>query len=142
MAEPLGDGEWVQLSTMPSPTFADSARAVMPAATLRATVSDLEGATEPVKLSATLRTERMELAGSQMMRVNKNRCLRVAGVELYWGKLVRSTVVNVIWDQAELMVITIDGELVAKFDFTFPDGVTYLRLKHAKAKFQNMPGVE
>jgi len=142
VAEPLGDGEWVKLSTTPSHTFADSALAVMPAATLQATVSDSGGATESVKLSATLRTERMELSGSQMMRVNKNRCLRVAGVGLYLGKLVRSTVVNVVWDQAELMVISLDGELVARFDFPFPDGVTYLSLKHAKAKFQNMPGVE
>jgi len=32
-----------------------------------------------VKLGATLRAELMEPAGSQLMRVNKNRCLKVAG---------------------------------------------------------------
>ncbi|RBM02619.1 hypothetical protein C1H84_04055 [Glutamicibacter soli] len=92
-----------------------------------------------MKLSATLRADQMEPAGSQLMKVNKNRCMKVAGVQLYLGKLLRSTHVKVIWDAEELMVVSMDGELVTKYDFPFPDGVTYLSLRHAKAKFQNMP---
>ena len=80
----------------------------------------------------------MEPAGSQLMRVNKNRCLKVAGVELYLGKLLRSTMVKVIWDHEELMVVSMDGELITKYDFPFPDEVKYLSLRHAKAMFQNL----
>lgn len=74
-----------------------------------------------------------------MLRANKNRCLRIDGVEIYLGKLLRSTVVNVVWGPTDLMVLNMDGELVAKFDYPFPQGVKYLSLKHATAKFQNMP---
>lgn len=61
----------------------------------------------------------------------------MAGVQLYLGKLLRSTKVKVIWDLEELMVVSMDGELIAKFDFPFSSGVTYLSLRHAKEKFQN-----
>lgn len=88
-----------------------------------------------MKLSATLRAERMELTGSQLMSVNKNRCLRMAGVVNSLGKLLRSTMVQVAWDQAELTVFSMDGELITKYDDSFPRGVTYLSLQHAKSKF-------
>lgn len=138
VAEPLAPGEWVKLSTTPSPALAE------PAYSTLQEVAGQYAATAPetVKLSATLRAERMEPAGSQLMRVNKNRCLRVAGVQLYLGKLLRSTKVEVLWNQAELMVVSMDGELITKYDLPFPEGVTYLSLQHAKAKFQNMPDME
>lgn len=138
VAEPLAPGEWVKLSTTPSPALAE------PAYSTLQEVAGQYAATAPetVKLSATLRAERMEPAGSQLMRVNKNRCLKVAGVQLYLGKLLRSTKVEVLWNQAELMVVSMDGELITKYDFPFPEGVTYLSLQHAKAKFQNMPDME
>lgn len=138
VAEPLAPGEWVKLSTTPSPALAE------PAYSTLQEVAGQYAATAPetVKLSATLRAERMEPAGSQLMRVNKNRCLWVAGVQLYLGKLLRSTKVEVLWNQAELMVVSMDGELITKYDFPFPEGVTYLSLQHAKAKFQNMPDME
>ena len=88
---------------------------------------------------AALRSELMGESGSHVLRANKNRCLRVAGVEIYLDKLLRSTVVNVVWDPTDLMVLSMEGELVAKFDYPFPQGVKYLSLKHAMAKFQNMP---
>lgn len=81
----------------------------------------------------------MEATGTQLMRVSKNRCLRVAGVELYFGKLLRSAMVKVVWDQAELMVISIDGELITKYGYLFPSGIAYLSLKYAMAMFQNPP---
>lgn len=136
VAQPLADGEWVKLSTTSSPTFAEATRATSAQATGQAAAP--EAAPEPVKLSATLRAEVMEPVGRQLMRVNKNRCLKVTGVELYLGKLLRSTMVKVIWDHEELMVVSMVGELVTKYDFPFPDGVTYLGLRHSKAMFQNM----
>lgn len=142
VAEPLAPGEWVKLSTTPAPTRAAAAFAALPEGTGPAAGKDAAASPEPVKLSATLRAERMEPAGSQLMRVNKNRCLKVAGVQLYLGKLLRSTKVEVLWNQAELMVVSMDGELITKYDYPFPAGVTYLSLQHAKAKFQNMPDVE
>lgn len=142
VAEPLAPGEWVKLSTTPAPTSAAAAFAALPEGAGPDAGKDAAASPEPVKLSATLRAERMEPAGSQLMRVNKNRCLRVAGVQLYLGKLLRSTKVEVLWNQAELMVVSMDGELIAKYGFPFPEGVTYLSLQHAKAKFQNMPDVE
>lgn len=140
--EPLAEGEWVKLSTTPSPTIAESILATTFEDTSQAAGTAPETTPEPVKLSATLRAELMEPAGSQLMRVNKNRCLKVAGVQLYLGKLLRSTMVKVLWDQAELMVISLEGELITKYDYPFPAGVTYLSLRHAKEKFQNMPDVE
>lgn len=125
-------------STTPPPSVGEAVLAEQPGEEQSPTPQD-GSIPEPAKLSATLRTEHMETTGSQLMRVNKNRCLRVAGVELYLGKLLRSTMVTVIWDQAELMVISMDGELITKYDYPFPDGVTYLSLKHATAKFQNQP---
>ncbi|MER8026343.1 integrase core domain-containing protein [Glutamicibacter protophormiae] len=142
VAEPLAPGEWVKLSTTPAPTSAAAAFAALPEGAGPAAGKDAAASPEPVKLSATLRAERMEPAGSQLMRVNKNRCLRVAGVQLYLGKLLRSTKMEVLWNQAELMVVSMDGELIAKYGFPFTEGVTYLSLQHAKAKFQNMPDVE
>lgn len=59
-------------------------------------------------------------------------------MELYLGKLVRSTRVRVLWDRAELMVLSMDGELIAKYDYPFPEGMKYLSLKHATARFQNV----
>lgn len=101
-----------------------------------------EGATAssppaPKKLSATLRAEHMDPAGRSLMRVNKNRCLRIAGVDIYLGKLLLNAPVQVDWDSTELMIISMEGELVAKFDYPFPDEVKHLSLKHATAKFQN-----
>lgn len=49
---------------------------------------------------------------------------------------------KVLWDQAELMVISMDDELITKYDYPFPAGVTYLSLRHAKEKFQNTPDVK
>lgn len=144
VAEPLAPGEWVGLSTTPSTTIAEEILACTTEDTASettgpATEADAVAVTaEPVKLRATLRVESMGPAGSQLMRVNKNRCLRVAGVELYLGKLLRSTMVKVVWDQVELMVVSMDGELITKYDYPFPEGVTYLSLKHATAKFQNL----
>ena len=136
IAEPLAPGEWEKLSTTPAPSITETLPASTPAITVQHTAA---ATAEPAKkLSATLRAQMMEPAGSLLMRVNKNRCLRIAGVELYLGKLLRSTMVKVIWDQTELMVVSMDGELITKFDFPFPEGVTYLSLKHATAKFQNM----
>lgn len=142
VAEPLAPGEWVKLSTTPAPTSAAAAFAALPEGAGPDAGKDAAASPEPVKLSATLRAERMEPAGSQLMRVNKNRCLKVAGVQLYLGKLLRSTKVEVLWNQAELMVVSMDGELITKYGFPFPEGVTYLSLQHAKAKFQNMPDAE
>lgn len=141
-AEPLAEGEWVKLSTTPAPTIAESILATTFEDTSQAEGTTPETTPEPVKLSATLRAELMEPAGSQLMRVNKNRCLKVAGAQLYLGKLLRSTMVKVLWDQAELMVISLEGELITKYDYPFPAGVTYLSLRHAKEKFQNMPDVQ
>lgn len=93
---------------------------------------------EPVKLSASLRAEHMEVTGSHLMRVNRNRCLRVAGVVIYLGKLLRSTPVKALWDLPELMVVSMEGELVAKFNYPFPEGATHLSLKHATSMFQNL----
>ncbi|MDQ0095969.1 hypothetical protein J2T21_003883 [Paeniglutamicibacter psychrophenolicus] len=138
VAEPLAPGEWAKHSTTPAPSIGEAVLAVQPGEGQSPTPQD-HSTPEPAKLSATLRTEHMEATGSKLMRVNKNRCLRVAGVELYLGKLLRSTMVKVIWDQTELMVISTDGELITKYDYPFPDGVTYLSLKHATAKFQNQP---
>ncbi|WP_431710484.1 DDE-type integrase/transposase/recombinase [Glutamicibacter uratoxydans] len=138
VAQPLTDGEWVKLSTTPSPTITEATLATMTQVTDQAVTTVPQAAPEPVKLSATLRAEVMEPAGSQLMRANKNRCLKIAGVQLYLGKLLRSTMVQVTWDQEELMVVSMDGELITKYDFPFPAGVTYLSLKHATAKFQNM----
>ena len=138
VAEPLAPGEWFKHSTKPAPSIGATVLAVPLGEGQSPTPQD-HSTPEPAKLSATLRIERMEATGSQLMRVNKNRCLRVAGVELYLGKLLRSTIVNVTWDQTELMVISTDGELITKYDYPFPDGVTYLSLKHATAKFQNQP---
>ncbi|MFJ2620094.1 DDE-type integrase/transposase/recombinase [Glutamicibacter sp. NPDC087344] len=139
LAEPLEPGEWEKLSTAPGVGVGDDVLAVAPSQ--EQSVSPLEaGATpEPAKLKATLRADRMEPSGSALMRVDKNRCLRVAGVQLYLGKLLRSTMVKVLWDQTELMVISMDGELITQYDYPFPEGVTYLSLKHATAKFQNLP---
>lgn len=97
-----------------------------------------EATPEPVKFCDTLRANWMEAAGSQLMGVNKNRCLRLAAVELYIGNLLRSTKVEVAWDHEELMVVSMDIELVSKYDLPFPEGGTYLSLRHARTKFQNM----
>lgn len=51
---------------------------------------------------------------------------------------LRSTMMNVVWSENDLMVLSMDGELVAKFDYPFPQGMKYLSLRHATAKFQNM----
>ena len=142
VAEPLAPGEWVKLSTTPSPTTAEPAHSTLQEVTDQCAATPTETRPEMVKLSATLRAERMEPAGSQMMRANKNRCLRVAGVQLYLGKLLRSTKVKVIWDREELIVVSMEGELIAKYDFPFPSGATYLSLRHAKEKFQNTPNTE
>lgn len=75
--------------------------------------------------------------GSQLLPMNKNRCLSVAGVELYLGQLLHSTMLKVAWDQAELMLISMD-ELLTKYDYPFTEGVTYRSLKPATLKFQNM----
>lgn len=75
----------------------------------------------PVKLSATLRADVTEPNGSQLMKVNKNSCLKVAGAELYLSKLLRSTMVKVTWDPEELKVVSMEGELITKFGFPFPD---------------------
>lgn len=138
IAEPLAEGEWVKLSTTSSPALAEATLATIAETSGQPAATVPEAIPEPVKLSATLRAEVMEPAGSQLMRVNKNRCLKVAGVELYLGKLLRSTMVKVIWDHEELMVVSMDGELITKYDFPFPDEVKYLSLRHAKAMFQNM----
>lgn len=142
VAEPLAPGEWVKLSTTPSPTTAEPAHSTLQEVTDQCAATPTETRPEMVKLSATLRAERMEPAGSQMMRANKNRCLRVAGVQLYLGKLLRSTKVKVIWDREELIVVSMEGELIAKYDFPFLSGATYLSLRHAKEKFQNTPNTE
>ena len=138
IAEPLAEGEWVKLSTTSSPAVAEATLATIAETSGQPAATVPEAIPEPVKLSATLRAEVMEPAGSQLMRVNKNRCLKVAGIELYLGKLLRSTMVKVIWDHEELMVVSMDGELITKYDFPFSDEVKYLSLRHAKAMFQNM----
>ncbi|MFJ2620514.1 hypothetical protein [Glutamicibacter sp. NPDC087344] len=71
--------------------------------------------------------------------MNKNFVCGLLGVELYLCKLLHPTMVRVLWGQAELMVISMDGELIARYDCQFPEVVTYLSLKHAIAKLQNMP---
>lgn len=126
----------MKLSTPSSPTIAQATRATSAQATGQAAVP--EATPEPVKLSATLRAEVMAPLGSQLMRANKNRCLKVAGVELYLGKLLSSTMVKDIWDHEELMVVSMDGELVTKYDFPCPDRGTYSGLQHAKVMFQNV----
>lgn len=139
-AEPLELGQWKELSTKPGPSQAQVALGVQAGSERVARqLAAARTPPEPAKLSATLRSELMGESGSHVLRANKNRCLRVAGVEIYLGKLLRSTVVNVVWDPTDLMVLSMEGELVAKFDYPFPQGVKYLSLKHATEKFQNMP---
>jgi len=45
---------------------------------------------------------------SQLTQVKKNRCLRIAGIELYLDKLLRSAIVKVLWDHSEWMAISMD----------------------------------
>ena len=133
VVQPPQPGEAEQHSTKPTrPALAGES-----VASKQETQSNDDATALPTKLSATLRVEYIDPAGRTLMRVNKNRCLRIAGVEIYLGKLLLSTPVHVEWDQAELMVISMEGELVAKFDYPFPNEVTYLSLKHATARFQN-----
>lgn len=138
VAEPLEEGKWKELSTTPSPFVAEVVHAV-PSPVTPPIEPVPEPLVRPVKLMATLRADQMGLAGEHAMRVNKNCCLRIAGVELYLGKLVRSTPVTVVWDEQALMVVTNDGELIAKFTYPFAEGVKYLSLKHAVARFQSSP---
>ncbi|HCM94893.1 MAG TPA: hypothetical protein DIT09_09745 [Glutamicibacter sp.] len=41
-----------------------------------------------------------------------------------------------VWDHGELTAVSMDGELIARYDFPFPDAVTSLGLRHEKEKFQ------
>ncbi|HCM94891.1 MAG TPA: hypothetical protein DIT09_09735 [Glutamicibacter sp.] len=68
-----------------------------------------------MKFSAALRANTMKSVGSELIRVNKNRCLEVGGVELRLDKFLRSTTVKVIWDHGELTAVSMDGELIACF---------------------------
>lgn len=140
VAEPLEIGQWKELSTKPGPSEAALAVCLQAGGEREAQrMAVARTPPEPVKLSGTLPSEHTGESGNQVLRANKNRCLRVAGVEIYLGKLLRSTMVNVVWDPTDLMVLGINGELVAKFDYPFPQGVKYLSLRHATVRFQNMP---
>lgn len=60
----------------------------------------------------------MESSAEHLMRADKNRCIRIPGVEIYLGKLMRSTALTARWNQQELMLETMRGELIARYDFT------------------------
>lgn len=95
VANPPQPEYWKKHSTKPSRTVIEMALTTSQAPEQSPT--PMATTPEPAKLSATLRAEHMEVTGSHLMRVNRNRCLRVAGVEIYLGKLLRSTPVTVLW---------------------------------------------
>lgn len=72
-----------------------------------------------------------------LMRAYKNRCIRIAGLELYLGKLMRSTALSARWGQQELMLISMADELNARYDFPFPEAMKYRNLKHPTALLEN-----
>ena len=73
------------------------------------------------------------------MKMNKNNCLIIDGTMVYFTKVMRNATVWVSWDNGELLVVSMQGELVAKFAYPFAPGTKYLSLKHAQVKFQNSP---
>ncbi|MGP9490657.1 DDE-type integrase/transposase/recombinase [Glutamicibacter sp. AOP5-A2-7] len=134
--------EATPVAASPEPGYALKYSTKAPGKAISEPVADFAGPVAeqvgaPAKLMATLRSEDMGSIGEQLMRANKNRCIRIAGVEIYLGKLLRSTPLKAHWDQQELMLVTMHGELIARYDFPFPEGTKYRSLKHATALFQN-----
>lgn len=93
----------------------------------------------PAMLASTLHAAQVGVCGERQMKMNKNNCLVIDGVMVYFTKVMRNATVWVRWDHDELLVVSVQGELVAKFSYPFTAGVKYLSLKDALAKFQNGP---
>lgn len=91
----------------------------------------------PLRLRSTLHAAQIGVAGEQQMKMNKNNCLVIDGTMVYFSKIMRNAIVWVRWGDGELLVVSQQGELVAKYEYPFAPGLKYLSLKNALAKFQN-----
>lgn len=85
VAEPLAPGEWVKLSTTPSPTIAEPDHCILQEATGQSTATVTESRPETVKLSATLQVEQMKPIGSQLMRTNKTGACEWQASSFIWA---------------------------------------------------------
>lgn len=100
-------------------------------------VPEVSVPTAPLRLRSTLHAAQIGVAGEQQMKMNKNNCLVIDGTMVYFSKIMRNAIVWVRWGNGELLVVSQQGELVAKYVYPFEAGLKYLGLKNALAKFQN-----
>ena len=125
-------------STKPRPYFSERDLGLLPVSVEEvAPVPEVSPATAPLKLGSTLHAARIGAAGEQQMKMNKNNCLVIDGTMVYFSKIMRNAIVWVRWGHGELLVVSQQGELVAKFAYPFEAGLKYLGLKNALVKFQN-----
>lgn len=130
----------VQHSTKPRLHFSSKTLDTPGAPPQNTSVSLAPAALEaPTPAGSTLHAARIGAAGEQRMKMNKNNCLIIDGTMVYFTKVMRNATVWVSWDNGELLVVSMQGELVAKFAYPFAPGTKYLSLKHAQVKFQNSP---
>lgn len=125
-------------STKPRPYFSERGPG-LPPVSVEEVVPVLESSlpAAPLKLRSTLHAAQIGVAGEQQMKMNKNNCLVIDGTMVYFSKIMRNAIVWVRWGNGELLVVSQQGELVAKYAYPFEAGLKYLGLKNALAKFQN-----
>ncbi len=100
-------------------------------------VSEVSAPTAPPRLHSTLHAAQIGESGEQQMKMNKNNCLVIDGTMLYFSKIMRNAIVWVRWGNDELLVVSQQGELVAKYVYPFETQRKYMGLKDALVKFQN-----
>lgn len=138
VADPPAAANAIEHSTKPRAHFSERAQPSPPVLVEETIlVPEASAPVASLNLRSTLHAAQIGVAGEQQMKMNKNNCLVIDGTMVYFTKVMRNATVWVHWGNGELLVVSQQGELVAKYAYPFEAGVKYLGLKNAIKKFQN-----